>query len=119
MHLHVGEIISIARSEYDARTHKNILFYAVKLNNVNVEIISEECLELDMPELDTSELNKKAVYTVCNDEQNDRIQNIREAFSNLYNLIEEKCKPGRETSLGITKLEEAQFWAIKSISREE
>ena len=65
------------------------------------------------------ELNKRAQYNKCSDEQNNRIDEIRKMFSNMYDFIEENCKSSRETSLVYTKLEEAQFWAIKGISREE
>ena len=64
-------------------------------------------------------MNKKAEYTEVNKEQESRIDKVRYMFSAMYDLIEQHCKPGRETSLAITKLEEAQFWAIKGISREE
>lgn len=63
-------------------------------------------------------MNKRAEYTEVNDEQNFRINEIRERFSNMYDFIESSCKPGRETSLVFDKLEEAQFWAIKGITRE-
>jgi hypothetical protein len=63
-------------------------------------------------------MNKKAEFIETTDEQKDRITRIRLAFSDLYDLIEEECKPSRETSLVFTKLEEAQFWAIKGITRE-
>ena len=69
--------------------------------------------------MEEKELNKKAVYTEVTPEQQARIDTIRLLFSNTYDFIEENCKPSRETSLAITKLEEAQFWAIKGISREE
>jgi hypothetical protein len=36
----------------------------------------------------------------------------------MYDVIDHNCKPSRETSLVLTKLEEAQFWAIKGITRE-
>lgn len=39
-------------------------------------------------------------------------------FSDVYDFIETNCKPSREISLAITKLEEAQMWAIKGITRE-
>lgn len=64
-------------------------------------------------------MNRRAEYTKVNQEQGDRIEKIRYMFSGMYDLIEQICKPGRETSLAITKLEEAQFWAIKGITREE
>ena len=64
-------------------------------------------------------MNQKAKYTEVNQEQQARIDKVRYMFSGMYDIIEQHCKPGRETSLAITKLEEAQFWAIKGISREE
>lgn len=64
-------------------------------------------------------MNKKAEYIAVNEEQNNRIQHIREKFSDLYDEIEKTCKSSRETSLVFTKLEEAQFWAIKGITRED
>lgn len=69
--------------------------------------------------MEPTELNEKAKYTKVNHEQNNRIEETRKMFSNMYDFIEKNCKPSRETSLVYTKLEEAQFWAIKGISREE
>lgn len=68
--------------------------------------------------MEPEELHEKAKYKATNHEQGNRINFIRTLFSNMYKQIEENCKPGRETSLAITKLEEAQFWAIKGITRE-
>lgn len=64
-------------------------------------------------------MNNKAKYTDVNDEQKNRINDVRNIFSDVYDFIETNCKPSRETSLAITKLEEAQFWAIKGITRED
>ena len=64
-------------------------------------------------------MNERAKFIETNDDQKDRIEEIRNLFSDIYNLIEQVCKPSRETSLVFTKLEEAQFWAIKGITREE
>lgn len=64
-------------------------------------------------------MNERAKFIEINDSQKDRIEEIRNLFSNVYNLIDQICIPSRETSLVYTKLEEAQFWAIKGISREE
>ena len=64
-------------------------------------------------------MNERAKFIEINDNQKDRIEEIRNLFSDVYNLIEQVCKPSRETSLVFTKLEEAQFWAIKGITREE
>ena len=63
-------------------------------------------------------MNKKAEFKKVNVEQQKRIDNVRYMFSAMYDLMEQQCKNSRETSLAITKLEEAQFWAIKGISRE-
>ena len=64
-------------------------------------------------------MNDKAKYTEVNQEQQERIDKVRYMFSGMYDLIEQYCQPSRETSLAITKLEEAQMWAIKGISREK
>lgn len=64
-------------------------------------------------------MNDKAKYLEVSEEKNNKIQLIRENFSNMYDFIEKTCKNSRETSLAITKLEEAQFWTIKGITREE
>ena len=64
-------------------------------------------------------MNKRAEYTKINSEQEERIEKIRFMFGAMYDMIEQHCEQSRETSLAITKLQEAQFWAIKGISREE
>lgn len=75
---------------------------------------------LEVGESSTSDdqLNDRAKFNETDDDQTSRIASIRKAFSAVYDAVEEYCKPGRETSLAMTKLEEAQFWAIKGISRE-
>ena len=64
-------------------------------------------------------MNDKAKYLEVNEEKQQKIDSIREIFSKMYDFIEENCKNSRETSLAMTKLEEAQFWAIKGITREK
>lgn len=64
-------------------------------------------------------MNKRAKYTDVDEEKQERINKTREMFSSMYDFIENNCKNSRETSLVMTKLEEAQFWAIKGITREE
>lgn len=64
-------------------------------------------------------MNDRAKFLETTFEQQSRINVIRSAFSNIYDLIDSKCKQSRETALALTKLEEAQFWAIKGITREE
>ncbi|MGM9879485.1 MAG: hypothetical protein ACI31R_05655 [Bacilli bacterium] len=64
-------------------------------------------------------MNDRAKFLETNEEQKNRIKDLRNHFSDLYDYIEAYCKGSRETSLAFTKLEEAQFWAIKGITREE
>ena len=64
-------------------------------------------------------MNSRAKFLEVSKEKQDKIDLIRSSFSNMYDVIDTNCKSSRETSLAITKLEEAQFWAIKGISREE
>lgn len=63
-------------------------------------------------------MNEKAKYTDVNKEQKNRIDDVRNMFSDVYDFIEVNCKSSRETLLALTKLEEAQFWTIKGITRE-
>ena len=65
------------------------------------------------------EMNDKAKYLEVNEEKQQKIDSIREIFSKMYDFIEENCKNSRETSLAMTKLEEAQFWTIKGITRNQ
>lgn len=64
-------------------------------------------------------LNERAKYLEVDEEKNNRINEIRKLFSEIYTFMDLKLKSSRETSLVYTKLEEAQFWAIKGITREE
>lgn len=64
-------------------------------------------------------MNDRAKFVEVSKEQQDRIDLIRSSFSNMYDVIDINCKSNRETALVLTKLEEAQFWAIKGITREE
>lgn len=66
-------------------------------------------------------MNDRAKFVEVSKEQQDRIDLIRSSFSNMYDVLDINCKGSfnREMSLAYTKLEEAQFWAIKGITREE
>ena len=64
-------------------------------------------------------MNNKAKMFKVSEEQDERIMKVRHSFSKMYDAIDELCKTSRETSLCYTCLEQAQFWAIKGISREE
>lgn len=63
-------------------------------------------------------MNNRAKFLETTKEQQERIELIRSTFSKVYDVIDINCKNSRETSLAITKLEEAQFWVIKGITRE-
>lgn len=64
-------------------------------------------------------MNDRAKYLAVDEEKNNRIQHIKKCFSIIYDEIDLKCKTSREALLALTKLEEAQFGAIKGITREE
>ena len=63
-------------------------------------------------------MNKRADFVDVTDEQDKKIFDARVEFSKAFDFVEKRCKESRETSLAITKLEEALFWTIKGISRE-
>ena len=64
---------------------------------------------------------KKLMNAIYSDdeEQKRKIENTREAFTNVTAFILKNMKDSREKSLTLTKLEEACMWAIKGITREE
>lgn len=59
-----------------------------------------------------------AVYSDSK-EQKGKIENTRNAFTEVTAFVLENIKDSREKSLSLTKLEEACMWAIKGITREE
>ena len=63
------------------------------------------------------DLNERAQYKEVSKIEQNFINHTREYFSDIYDYIEQNCNNGRETSLALTKLEECQFWLIKSITR--
>lgn len=64
-------------------------------------------------------MNDRAKFLEVTPEQQKSIEVVRSWFSKMYDVLDINCKGSRETSLAYTKLEEAQFWAIKGITREE
>jgi hypothetical protein len=58
-------------------------------------------------------------HHVPNEDQIVRIQLLREGFSDLIDLIDDKTEPSRYSSLARTALEESAMWAIKSIVFED
>jgi len=61
-------------------------------------------------------MHEKAKYVKCSEEQEKKIQTVRDALSLVYKLFDDILPDSREASLSYDRLEEAQFWAIKSIS---
>lgn len=59
-----------------------------------------------------------AIYS-DDEEQKRKIENTRDAFTDVTAFILKNMKDSREKSLTLTKLEEACMWAIKGITREE
>lgn len=59
-----------------------------------------------------------AIYS-NNEEQKRKIEDTRDAFTDVTAFILKNMKDSREKSLTLTKLEEACMWAIKGITREE
>lgn len=53
------------------------------------------------------------------DDQLNRVDTVRQNFTQLYDFLDEIIPNGREKSLYITKLEEACMWAVKAISEEQ
>ncbi len=64
-------------------------------------------------------MNDRAKFLEVTIERQNRIDVVRSSFSKMYDVIDINCKQNRETLLGIERLEEAQYWLIKGISREE
>ena len=52
-------------------------------------------------------------------EKADRIDTIRQSFTQMYDYLDSVIPIGREKSLYVTKLEEACMWAVKAISEEK
>lgn len=63
-------------------------------------------------------MNKRAKFLETTLEQQNRIDTIRSSFSNMYDVLDINCKDNEETKEAYRRLEEAQFWAIKGITRE-
>lgn len=70
-------------------------------------------------DLKNENLHEKAQYTKCDTEHEEKIKLIRFAFSEMYKCFDQVITNNREASLAYTKMEEAQMWAIKSITREK
>lgn len=69
--------------------------------------------------MEIKDLQKRFMYHEVNDNKKERMADIRVALLELSMLINDECPEGREKSLSITHLEEAMFWAIASIARND
>ena len=114
------------------KCHKNVVLLYINIQyNKNSKIVTKQKSDTGPRRTDVLNvcsfiifermyiMNDKAKYLEVNEEKQQKIDSIREMFSKMYDFIEENCKSSRETSLAITKLEEAQFWAIKGITRNQ
>lgn len=54
--------------------------------------------------------------TVLNDKGKNAVNEITVEFIHLATMILNSASAGRETSLAITKLEEAKMWAVRAIA---
>lgn len=60
-------------------------------------------------------IDKPYAYHKPSDDGMDRINQLREAFSNLERLIVSTCPDSRHKSVAITNLETTAMWAIKAV----
>lgn len=109
---------NLSRTNYQIQTTQKDDYEEALYIAINVLDSVNQLMKMEVKEAE-EELNERARYiTDISDVQQKRIDSIRKTFSTMYYSIEKLCKPNRETSLAFTKLEEAQYWAIKGISRE-
>jgi hypothetical protein len=70
---------------------------------------------MNLPE---GELEQRFFPSTPDEDQKDKINQLRRLFLGLAIRIDDYCPPSRETSLALTSLEEAAVWATKSIMKE-
>lgn len=68
---------------------------------------------------DKKELANRFTYHTPKIGQPEKYEMLRAIAGDLAGIIVDKCPECRETSLAITKLEEAIFWANAAIARRE
>jgi hypothetical protein len=56
-------------------------------------------------------------YRVLTDPEKAAMVAVKDAGLDFLASLEKFCAPGRETSLAITKAEEAVMWAVKGITK--
>ncbi len=72
--------------------------------------------EMTEEDLKNENLHNKAKYHELTGEKEEIVKLIRWAFSEMYNCFDALLESNRESSLAYTKMEEAQMWAIKSVT---
>lgn len=65
------------------------------------------------------ELHPKAKSIAVDKEQRERMNELKEAFSNVFYKLDDLCDGSDATKQAYLRLEESLFWATKSISREK
>lgn len=68
--------------------------------------------------MDTKNLQNRFKYHELDAIKVQKMENIRKNFLWMAEFINEMCPDGREKSLAITQLEEAQFWTNAAIARD-
>ncbi len=67
--------------------------------------------------LSEAEFENRVTYHPPSKKGVERHDEIRHAILSAIMTIDDVCPDGRETSLAITKLEEAKFWASAAVAR--
>lgn len=55
-------------------------------------------------------------YRVLSDEEKKAMLAVKDAGSSFLEILNNYCKPGRETALAKTNAEQAVMWAVKGIT---
>ena len=61
-------------------------------------------------------LNKRAANIILDEEQQEKMQNLRERFSEMYDYIKKELMNSKEKEMALTRLQEMLFWAARAIS---
>lgn len=60
-------------------------------------------------------MKKPFAYHKPSDDGLARITELREAYSHLYEVIQDVCSDSREKSVALTELETSAMWAVKAV----
>ena len=64
----------------------------------------------------SSQINPMDRNTKLTPQQVISMENLRLAYMEMYQAIEDNCPNSRERSLALTNLEQSQFWSSKAIT---